>query len=325
MRCVQQENLSYVLVQGAPFPHLPSFLLSFKVLWSFPLGDPPIVPTPWYSLTIPHIRAGGVLTGVWFFGSNTPFHQSSLRARPKQRLRHIIHTAFRGVRLREAPPPCQEHDMQEDEVIRWSGINTLDWDSCPIPNRADLLVHYPSTFMKSWWTVRQLTNQELGADYDVPQHILSRLGDEHSPFIMATPAKTLTGALECWLPLETPLPKKREGIEEGLQSTTLTLLQVVSETIFIPQERGQTCGDFDKAVKSDNAEAIYSLWDRRMWDLQLHSEQSYQRYKDFILNSARGSFISPLDVLRSAFLCIWRKRVSRCLRRYLQTKHGAKF
>jgi len=133
MRCVQQENLSYVLVQGAPFPHLPSFLLSFKVLWSFPLGDPPIVPTPWYSLTIPHIRAGGVLTGVWFFGSNTPFHQSSLRARPKQRLRHIIHTAFRGVRLREAPPPCQEHDMQEDEVIRWSGINTLDWDSCPIP------------------------------------------------------------------------------------------------------------------------------------------------------------------------------------------------
>jgi hypothetical protein len=163
-----------------------------------------------------------------------------------------------------------------------------------------------------------LTNKELGSDYDVPQHILSRLGDEHSPFIMAPPAKTLTGALECWLPLETPLPKKREGIEEGLQSTTLTLLQVVSETIFIPQERGQTCGDFD-------TEAIYSLWDRRMWDLQLHSEQSYQRYKDFILNSARGSFISPLDVLRSAFLCIWRKRVSRCLRRYLQTKHGAKF
>jgi hypothetical protein len=78
-------------------------------------------------------------------------------------------------------------------------------------------------------------------------------------------------------------------------------------------------------VKSDDAEAIYTLWDNRIWALHLHTRDTYFTFKRYLQAKGILEDKSPLDVLRSAFLCYWWKRVARCLRRYLRETFGEHF
>jgi len=156
------------------------------------------------------------------------------------------------------------------------------------------------------------------------QHVLTHLDASWLPFIMDTPAKILSMALECWIPV--PLSHNAQ-IFNTKRAQIITPDSAGSSTkkrpSFLSQDQGQSLETVEKAVKADDAEANYMLWDNRIWALQLHSEQSYLGFKAFLESTGRPKSASHLEILQVAMLCYWRKRVSCCLHHYLRAKYGS--
>ena len=151
-----------------------------------------------------HTDAGGVTNGFWALGSNSAWRsfwtpaRSSPQAPYQRRLRHVIESTDRLIRLQPCPPPLD--DATEFPEPTFLSRQVLNWNS-PLPREAPLTrVCCRSTFSPTGWVIRILSPIELGRAFDVPSSLLQWCGTWSPahvgslPFLNAVPPRVLCQA-----------------------------------------------------------------------------------------------------------------------------------
>jgi hypothetical protein len=326
--------IEVVFIQGSYFlspDDLPLCLMDRHILWSLPPSLGQFASMKDQQLHLSHTQTGGILAGSWTFWSNTTFDvkEAKIIAASQRRLRHIINSASVGsARLYATPAPDNDHLMYD--AVKWCIPKVLDWNGCFPAQAVTSSVQCKSVFTSTKWTIRSLTVKELGSVFDVPQQMVTTFSPnmpiQDLPFIhpSATPTKLLAAALTIWIGAVTPCmpvsssPLILPNCTTDIHSTTLQ----IQEDYFHPGRVNRKESVFDKAVKSDDAQAVHELWDDRIWALRQHSKTSYLNFKSFLADKKKSPKTCPLSLIRMGLLCHWRRRVTRCLLRHLKTTFG---
>jgi len=115
--------------------------------------------------------------------------------------------------------------------------------------------------------------------------------------------------------LQVPPPTVSESIAEGLPSQTHRYRDDSGNLPLDAIEREIWQQQYNKSVKSDDAQVPVHLWDDRVWVVAHNEDQRSQ----FEIRFQK----CPLSSLRHLLLRVWVRNVSRSLLKFLTDKHGA--
>ncbi len=174
-------------------------------------------------------------------------------------------------------------------------------------------------FSPSKCTIRRLTLQELAIAVDISEDFLPPLGFrthkpqlKGAPFYKTAPLRLLSLAIAHWSRTEIQRPRiinlPPPGDHVGGFDYAVTV-----PSLSWPKTSAQIWKGASSAAKSDKAEALYALWDERVWELPhcQHRRAQFGHWFDH----------SPLTSLRDFLLRIGRRLVLQSLLRYLKTTH----
>lgn len=306
--CFIQGGLS--LVQRLP----PSWVHTVNILISMD-AEPAPLPAPWSKVQLWHSSYGGVISGHWSFITNkASFVKPAMPMPVQRRIRHIIDWTHKVRHYKPVMAP-QGDDLRYDEA-RWIDIDNtiLDWNGLLPKNHMESLIRCQMIYTPSKWAVRKLTLQEMMISADIPEQmcpkperLMQRPLPHEIPFYKTAPIRLLTQALQQWT--------LTSGTTRNFISNTWPSKDTsMTAGLVWPQRVSRSWKGASSAAKSDDAQAPYELWDKRVWTTY-HCPRLVETFRQ-----KHGR--SVLDCLREVLLRVWRHRVTRSFLRYLKRKHG---
>ena len=255
-------------------------------------------------VALTHDAYGGVVLGQWTFWSTHSLALTLPATVEERTLFHLVDSSRKVSLFQPVAPPPSFAPVRE---LRWTDDTHSVLEGCgllPI-ECPHVMVRSPLNFSPTRWAIRQLTNKELLGIFDWSESLLMAFPEGVGlPFLQSAPGRLLGAILDT---VQHPSKPKIKPLQ-GTRPTSIS-----SDRVTWPKlPEAEWHGVSESTTTADNTEVPIELWNDRVMKAFPHAQDQARGFEE-----CRGA--NPLDVLRSFFVRVWRRRILRGLLQYLST------